>query len=62
MDEKRQKAPKDWREARRLRAWKLKQKGWKQKDIAEALGVSKGAVSRASQRDEAAIEHWRNAT
>lgn len=46
MDEKKQKEPKDWREIRRLRAWELKQKGWKQKDIAEALGVSKGAVSQ----------------
>jgi transposase len=39
-------SPKDWREARRLRAWELKQKGWKQTDIAEALGVSDGAVSQ----------------
>ena len=46
MDEKKQKQAQDWREARRLQAWKLKQKGWKQKDIAEALGVSKGAVSQ----------------
>jgi len=36
----------DWREKRRLRAWELKSKGWKQKDIAEALGVSQGAVSQ----------------
>ena len=46
MDEKTKKQPNDWREARRLRAWELKQKDWKQKDIAEALGVSKGAVSQ----------------
>jgi transposase len=46
MDEKRQKQAQDWREARRLQAWELKQKGWKQKDIAEAVGVSKGAVSQ----------------
>ncbi len=46
MDEKKQNQAKDWREARRLQAWELKQKGWKQKDIAEALGVSKGAVSQ----------------
>lgn len=39
-------SPKDWREARRIRAWELKQKGWKQADIAEALGVSDGAVSQ----------------
>jgi len=36
----------DWREARRRQAWKLKQQGWKQKDIARALGVSEGAVSQ----------------
>lgn len=35
----------DWREGRRLRAWELSQEGWSQKDIAAALGVSKGAVS-----------------
>jgi len=41
-------APKkgDWREARRRQAWELKQQGWKQKDIAQALGVSEGAVSQ----------------
>lgn len=41
-------APKktDWREERRKRAWELKQAGWKQKDIAEALGVTEGAVSQ----------------
>lgn len=36
----------DWREARRLQAWELKKKGWKQNRIAEALGVSEGAVSQ----------------
>lgn len=34
------------REWRRLRAWTLKQAGWKQRDIAIALGVSEGAVSQ----------------
>jgi len=38
--------PEDWREARRLRAWELKQQGWKQNKIAEALGVTPGAVSQ----------------
>ena len=42
--------PKDWKEGRRLRAWELKQKGWKQRDIAEALGVSEGAVSQWMKR------------
>ena len=32
--------PADWREARRLRAWQLAQKGWKQKDVAGSLGVT----------------------
>jgi transposase len=40
----------DWREARRQRAWALKQLGWKQKDIATALGVSAGAVSQWLKR------------
>lgn len=55
------KQPKDWREARRLRAWELQQKGWKQKDIAEALGVSAGAVSqwlkRAKREGIEALRH-----
>lgn len=46
MDLKTNLKPKDWREARRLRAWELKQKGWQQTAIAEALGVSEGAVSQ----------------
>jgi transposase len=36
----------DWREGRRRRAWELKEAGWKQQDIASALGVSGGAVSQ----------------
>ena len=40
----------DWREGRRLRAWELKQEGWSQQQIAEALGVSKGAVSQWMKR------------
>ena len=36
----------DWKEIRRWRALDLKQDGWKQKDIAEALGVTPGAVSQ----------------
>src|SRR5215813_7247320 len=38
--------PGDWREWRRLRAFHLKQRGWYQRDIAEALGVREEAVSR----------------
>lgn len=40
----------DWREGRRLRAFELKQEGWSQQRIAEALGVSKGAVSQWMKR------------
>lgn len=46
MDEKKKQQPQNWREARRFRAWELAEKGWKQKDIAEALGVTEGAVSQ----------------
>jgi transposase len=38
--------PGDWREWRRLRALHLKQRGWYQRDIAEALGASEETVSR----------------
>jgi transposase len=40
----------DWREGRRLRAFELKEEGWSQQRIAEALGVSKGAVSQWMKR------------
>ena len=43
-------APTDWREGRRLRAWDLHQQGWQQRDIAAALGVTQGAVSQWLQR------------
>src|SRR5512135_3209690 len=45
-------APKkaDWREERRKRAWELKEQGWQQQEIAQALGVSKGAVSQWMKR------------
>jgi transposase len=42
--------PRDWREARRLRAWELKQQGWRQRTIAAALGVTPGAVSQWLKR------------
>ncbi len=46
MTQNHRSAPADWREGRRIRAWELHQQGWKQKDIADALGVSPGAVSQ----------------
>jgi transposase len=38
--------PHHWQEARRLHAWHLKRQGWAQRRIAEALGISEGAVSQ----------------
>jgi transposase len=53
--------PYNRKEARRLQAWLLKQKGWPQRQIAEALGVSEGAVSqwmqRARDRGPEALRH-----
>jgi transposase len=42
--------PHNWKEARRLHAWQLTQQGWPQRQIAEALGVSEGAVSQWMRR------------
>src|SRR6266498_5831110 len=53
--------PRDRREARRLRAWALKQQGWQQRTIAAALGVTPGAVSRWLKRAaEGGVEALRN--
>jgi transposase len=46
--------PLNWHEGRRLRAWELHQMGWTQTRIAEALGVTQGAVSQWLKR--AALE------
>jgi predicted transcriptional regulator len=35
-----------WKEARRLQALALQRKGWKQTQIAEALGVTDAAISQ----------------
>lgn len=42
--------PQAGREWRRQRAWELKEEGWTQKAIAEALGVTAGAVSQWCKR------------
>lgn len=42
--------PRSWREGCRLRAWELKQQGWLQRDIAEALGVAQSTVSQWMKR------------
>src|ERR671914_786344 len=53
--------PPNWKEARRRQAWRLKQQGWSQRQIAEALGVSEGAVSqwlkRAREEGPDALRH-----
>jgi len=40
------KPPRSWREGCRLRAWELHQQGWTQQHIAQALGVTQGAISQ----------------
>lgn len=40
----------NWKTERRKRAWALYQAGWLQKDIAEAMGVTNGAVSQWVKR------------
>ena len=52
--------PTDWKEAQRLRAWELAQQGWKQQDVAAALGVTGGAVSQwVSKAREGALSALR---
>jgi len=46
----RKRNPKDWNEAKRLRAYQLKKNRWKQRDIAAALGVREWTVSRWLRR------------
>ena len=50
MDEKRSHDATDWKEGRRLRVWELSQAGWSQAAIAEALGVTPGAISQWLKR------------
>ena len=49
----------DWREYRRLRVWEMHRQGYKQTEIAQALGLSQGGVShilaRAQSGGEAAL-------
>ena len=61
MNKKKQTQAENWREARRFQAWDLSQKGWKQKVIAEALGVTEGAVSQwLKQAREDGVESLRH--
>ena len=51
---------KNWKEIRRKRALELKEQGWKQCRIAEALGVSKAAVSHwVNNLNKSESEAWR---
>ena len=43
----------NWREYRRFQTWELYHRGWKQKDIAMAMGVTKGSVSQWVKRAKA---------
>src|SRR6266540_4996667 len=51
----------EWQEERRKRGYELVQNGWPQKKVAEALGVSEGAVSqwmkRAREGGKEALRH-----
>ena len=51
---------KDWRESRRLRAFELKEQGWKQTEIADALGVTEGAVSHDRRTREEGVQALRH--
>jgi transposase len=50
MNKTKKERPRDWREGRRLRGWELSEQGWKPSKIAEALGVTRGAVSQWLKR------------
>lgn len=60
MEEKGKNTQQEWREYRRRRVWKMHQQGYKQRVIAQALGLSQGGVSQILQRvqrdGEAAIQ------
>lgn len=51
---------KDWKEIRRNRAIELYENGWKLSKIAEALGVSRSAVSQWIAAVDADEEAWRS--
>lgn len=42
--------PQNWREYRRLRVWEMHQQGHRQQAIADALGLTQGAVSQIIAR------------
>jgi transcriptional regulator len=50
-------SPTNWREEHRMQAWKLHEKGWKQNEIAEALGVTESAVSQWFKKASRRFSH-----
>ena len=42
--------PRSWQEGRRLRAWERSHQGWTHQQIAQALGVTPGAISQGLKR------------
>src|SRR5581483_2080424 len=54
-------SPCDWKEGRRQQAIKLRERGWRVKRIAQALGVSRESVSRwlSRQRRQPGDSTWR---
>lgn len=53
--------PQDWREGRRKRAFELRELGWRDAQIAEALGVTRGAVSQwFTRRAEQGQPAWQS--
>lgn len=50
MGMKQKSAHVDWKEQRRWRALELKRDGWTHEEVAEALGITKGAVSQWMKR------------
>ena len=53
--------PQNYRAYRRLRAWEMHQQGYRQQAIADALGLTQGAVSQSLARARAggvaALQH-----
>ena len=56
MKSTKEQEPQNWREYRRLRVWEMHQQGYKQGEIAEALGLTQSAVSRIIARAKAGGE------
>lgn len=56
MTESKRGSKQDWREYRRLRVWEMHRQGYKQTEIATALGLSQGGVSHILARARAGGE------